>query len=311
MGETKKTISRRTFIALGGGVIGSLAAAAGCGPKKAPEQQAESKPQETAISPGKYSTPFPEDISYAGFRMGAQSWCFREFKSIDTLIDDIHALGLAHVEIAPPAHLPVETPIDQVKAVAEKFKNAGITVDACGVVGMENNEASCRQIFEYAKALGVIAISAAPQYDALPLVDKLTAEYGIPIGIHNHGPEDKLYRTPDMFRQHLAGTSTRIGLCVDLGHFNRAGVDPMAVINEFSDRITGIHLKDMVQGPDGKWVDAIVGRGKVNLPILMAKLKEIGFNGYFSLEYESDPTNPLPAMKECLEEIKKAAATLA
>ena len=69
----------------------------------------------------------------------------------------------------------------------------------------------------------------------------------------------------------------------------------------------------MVPPPSGEghWVDAIVGRGNVDLPALVAKLKEIGFNGPFSLEYESDPSNPLPAMIECLDEIKKACATLA
>ncbi len=192
--------------------------------------------------------------------------------------------------------------------MAERLKAEGITVDACGVVAMKNDEAQVRQVFEYAKALGVLSISAGPDYDALPLVDAISAEYGIPVAIHNHGPEDKLYAKPEMFREHLAKVSNRVGLCVDLGHFNRSGVDPMAVLDEFAGRINGIHLKDMVQTADGKWEDAIVGKGKVDMVAVMRKLKAMNYQGPFSLEYESDPDNPLPKMQECLVSIREAAA---
>jgi len=311
MSRFEKMMTRRSFIVLSGGALGSLVAA--CGRKGAPEGAAESKPKELLPTPQgeTAAAEFTQDIPYAGFRMGVQSWCFREFKSLEAVIEKVHSLGLAHVEIAPSAHLPVDTPLEEVKAAAELFKKAGITIDACGVVGLTNDEAACRKVFDYAKALGVMAISVSPEYDALPLVDKLTEEYGLPVGIHNHGPEDKLYATPDLFREHLARVSNRVGLCVDTGHFNRSGVDPLQVIDEFPDRIHGIHLKDMVKGAEGKWEDAIVGKGDLDLPGLLKKLKEIGFKGYLSLEYESDPSNPLPAMEKCLAEVREACKALA
>ena len=293
MGDYQKKISRRDFIVLSGTVIGSLTVA--CGRKEpAPAQSYE----------------FPEDIPYAGFRMGVQTWCFRDSKSIDTVIDYLHSLGLAHVEIAPSVHLPVETPLEEVKAVREKFAAEGITVDSFGVVQIANDEQSCRRIFEYGKTLGVLNISVFPQYDALPLLDRLCAEYGIPAAIHNHGPEDKLYAKPEMYREHLAGVSSRVGLCVDTGHYLRSEVDPLAVIDEFADRVISIHLKEMVLDDNGRWTDLIVGRGELDLLVLVKKLKEIGFKGSFSLEYESEPDNPVPPLAECLAELKKACASV-
>jgi len=293
MGDYQKKISRRDFIVLSGTVIGSLTVA--CGRKEpAPAQSYE----------------FPEDIPYAGFRMGVQTWCFRDSKSIDTVIDYLHSLGLAHVEIAPSVHLPVETPLEEVKAVREKFAAEGITVDSFGVVQIANDEQSCRRIFDYGKTLGVLNISVMPQYDALPLLDRLCAEYGIPAAIHNHGPEDKLYAKPEMFREHLAGVSNRVGLCVDTGHYLRSGVDPLKVIDEFPERIISIHLKEMVLDENGRWVDLIVGRGELDLQALVKKLKKIGFKGSFSLEYESEPGNPVPPLSECLAELRKACASV-
>ena len=87
MADYLKNISRRNFIALGGMVIGSITAA--CARKDSPAPE------------GAQSYEFPEDIPYAGFRVGVQTWCFRDSKSLDTVIDYLHTLCLAHVEIAP------------------------------------------------------------------------------------------------------------------------------------------------------------------------------------------------------------------
>ncbi|MBW1696393.1 MAG: sugar phosphate isomerase/epimerase [Deltaproteobacteria bacterium] len=301
MGDSFSKLSRREFIALSGTVIGSISAACA---KKEPEGQAE-KPA-AAVQPE-----FPQDIPYAGFRVGVQSYCFREFKTQDKLIESIHELGLAHIELWPEGHMPIDTPDDQLKAAVARFKNEGITIDACGVVGIENDEAEARKIFEYAKKLGVIAISAAPTHEALPLMARLTEEYALPIAIHNHGPQDKLYGTSELVRTHLSQLPAAVGLCLDTGHVQRAGEDPMAWLDEFGDRVQGVHLKDMVPDESGRYHDAIVGRGALDLPLLMKKLKALGFKGYFSLEYESEPGNPLPAMKECLAELRKACAGLA
>jgi inosose dehydratase len=312
MSEQEKLFTRRTFIALGGGVLGSIAAVTGCAKPVSQEQKAGETAQSAAAAPKRViKTDFPQDVPYLGFRMGVQSYCFRNFKSLDEMIKMVKTLNLAHVEIWPDGHLPVGTAPDALKAAVDRVHEAGLTIDACGVVAFKNDEAEARKIFEYAKALGVLAISAGPTLDSLPLLDKLTAEYNIPIAIHNHGPEDKIFGSLEQVRTAMIQTSNRIGFCVDLGHFYRAGVDPMLAIDEFANRVYGIHLKDIVPDSQGKWGDVIVGTGKINLPALFTKLEEIRFKGYFSLEYESDPENPLPKLQECLDNIKKAAATLA
>ncbi len=301
-------ISRRNFLAFGTGVLGStLALACGGGARQAAESATAAK--DTVACCG--ANP------YAGLRVGVQSYCFRNFKEHAKLREFIHTLGLGSIELWPGGHLPVDTPKEQLVQVVSDYKNAGISIDACGVVDFENDEASARKIFEYAKVLGVLGISASPTHDALPLMVKLTGEYGIPIAIHNHGPGDKLYGTVELIREHLAPLPPSVGLCVDTGHFQRVGTDPLAVIGEFADRVHGLHLKDMVltgeKNDKGEplYEDAIIGKGALDLPALVRKLKDIGFDGYCSLEYESDPDNPIPAMQECLASLREACKGVA
>ncbi len=304
-------ISRRNFLAYGTGVLGStMALACGGGAQQTADSSAHGH-EHPEVSAAKSVDP------YAGLPVGVQSYCFRNFKDPKVLQGFIHTLGLNSIELWPGGHLPVDTPKEQLELAVADYKAAGISIDACGVVGFENDEASARQIFEYAKVLGVMAISAAPAHDALPLMVKLTEEYGIPIAIHNHGPADKLYGTAEMIRKHLAPLPSSVGLCVDTGHFQRVDEDPLAVIAEFGDRVNGIHLKDMVltgeknDKGDPLWEDAIIGKGNLDLPALVKLLKEIGFDGYCSLEYESDPSNPIPAMQECLASLREACKGVA
>jgi len=297
-------LSRRNFLAIGTGVLGSTLALACGGAKQAGEAESNAAMEAPAGgSMAKMSDP------YAGLRVGVQSYCFRNFKEHAKLQEMIHTLGLPSIEMWP-GHLPVETPKEELAQIVADYKAKGIDIDACGVVGFENDEDAARQVFEYAKVLGVLGISASPAHDALPLMAKLTEEYGIPIAIHNHGPQDELYGSLEMIRQYLGPMPSSVGLCVDTGHFQRSGVDSLAVLDEFADRINGIHLKDMVPDGNGGWEDKIIGKGLLDLPGLVKKLKEINFDGYCSLEYESDPDNPIPAMQECLAELRSACATV-
>ncbi len=62
---------------------------------------------------------------------------------------------------------------------------------AYGVLGFDGNETQARQAFDFAKAMGIVSISANPKKNkqTFDLLDKLVEEYDIAIAIHNHGPK--------------------------------------------------------------------------------------------------------------------------
>ena len=74
---------------------------------------------------------------------------------------------------------------------------------------------------------------------------------------------------------------------MDTGHFHAAGVDWKALIRRYAARIYNVHLKDHL-GPQS----VAIGKGEIDLPGLVAVLREIDYSGPLALELEvTDPEN--------------------
>ena len=89
-----------------------------------------------------------------------------------------------------------------------------------------------RKQFEYAKAAGLPMMVCAPTHENIKEVETLVKEYNIRIAIHNHGPEDKHFPTPQSVLEVVRKLDKRCGLCMDIGHSARTGVDVVETIAE-------------------------------------------------------------------------------
>ena len=244
----------------------------------------------------------------AEFRLGIQSYCFRKFLPLPELMGALDEAGLSYVEIWP-RHLSYEVGrFEQVEALAA-LKSRNITVDSYGQVRFTDDEASARGVFEFAKLAGIKAITSDVDPDAVGMLEGLTEEYGINLAIHNHGRKHR-YGRFDQLQPIFGRTSKRFGLCLDTAWFLDAGCEPLEAIDRFEDRIYGVHLKDFVFDEQGNHEDVIIGTGGLDMPGLMKKLENIGFNGYLSIEYEGDADNPVPAVKECVQVAQEVIAGL-
>lgn len=193
-------------------------------------------------------------------------------------------------------YLPLDSTEDKIKSVVAAFGAAGIRIYGCGVIYMKT-EADVDRAFEYAKKLGVDLIIAAPDPELLGYVEGKVKQYRIRVGIHNHGPEDKLYPSPVDVYEHIKGMDDRMGLCLDIGHAARAGADVVKVVKDYGPRIFDLHLKDLAV-LSKEYHPAPLGRGVLDIPGLVRALKDIRYRGYCSLEYEMDMTDPLPGIAE-------------
>ena len=167
-------------------------------------------------------------------------------------------VGLKHIALKD-VHLAMNSSPEQIQAVVAQVKEAGLDLYGGGVIYMRN-EAQVNQAFDYAKAAGMRVIIGVPEPDLLPLVDKKVKEYDIKVAIHNHGPTDKVYPMPATAYEKIKDLDKRIGLCDDIGHTTRAGVDVATSIEQFADRLLDIHIKD-VTAADPKGGATEVGRG--------------------------------------------------
>jgi len=136
----------------------------------------------------------PSGDPWRGLKAGVASYTLRKMP-LDQAIKAIQRVGLKYVSIKD-FHLALKSTTEERKAVAQKFKEAGITPLSCGNVGMENNEANIRNAFEYARDIGLPTIVCSPDPASMAILDKMVKEFNIKIAIHNHGPEDKKFPSP-------------------------------------------------------------------------------------------------------------------
>ena len=242
---------------------------------------------------------------YGGFAMGVQSYCFRKFE-LDEALDKTRQLGLDFIEVFP-GHLPTNTPPERMEQVKDKLTTLGIAMNAYGVVGCGKDHKKNECFFAFAKSTRIGSLTASPAPDSFDSLERLVQKYQINIAIHNHGPGDKHYATDEQILKAIEGRHQRIGSCVDTGHFLRAKVNPVEPIRKLASRVYAIHLKDA----DAKGKDVIVGEGVLDLVGMFRALRDIGFSGPISLEYESEPDNPLPAISQCLVAVRDALKQLA
>ena len=239
---------------------------------------------------------------WRGLKVGVASYTLRKF-SLDDCIKGIQRVGLKYVSIKD-AHLPLKSTADERKAVAQKFKDAGITPLSCGNISMENNEASVRAAFEYARDAGIPTIVCSPHPDSMAILDKMVKEFDIRIAIHNHGPEDNVWPSPYTAWEAIQPYDERVGLCIDVGHTARTGVDPTEALRKCARRLHDVHLKD-IASKEGKSKPVEVGRGVLDIPGMLQALLDLGFSRHVGLEYEKDLKNPLPGAVESIAYVRK------
>jgi len=239
-------------------------------------------------------------------KLGMASYTFREFGLEETLAKT-KRLGLTRI-CFKSFHLPLESPESEIKAVAKKVKDSGLDLYGCGVVYMKNEEEVVRA-FDYAKAAEMRMIIGVPNHELLGMVNDKVQEYNIQVAIHNHGPGDKLYPTPESAFEKIKSLDSRIGLCLDIGHTQRSGINPSDSAQKYADRLLDVHFKDVsASAKEGGTVE--VGRGVIDIPQFLRTLLKINYEGIASLEYEKDSKDPLPGAAESIGYAKGVLSVL-
>ena len=152
-------------------------------------------------------------------------------------------------------------------------------------------------------------IIGVPKHELLALVNKKVQEYDIKVAIHNHGPGDKVYPTPRSAYERITELDKRVGLCIDIGHTQRAGEDPSEAAEKFADRLLDVHIKDVSASTvEGKTVE--MGRGVIDIPRFVKTLLKINYADVVSFEYEKDEQDPLPGVAESVGYVRGVLATI-
>jgi sugar phosphate isomerase/epimerase len=185
------------------------------------------------------------------------------------------------------------------------YQDAGISITCFGVHGFNSEEDKTRQIFEFAKTLGLKSINADFGPDFLVMAERYCAEYHIKLAVHNHGRHHRWGAIRDIDKL-FAESSKNIGLCLDTAWMMDSGEDPVKVAEKYADRLYGVHIKDFVFDRAGRPEDTVIGTGNLDINAFVTLLIDKGFDGTLTLEFEGDENNPIPATRECVSVVKEA-----
>jgi sugar phosphate isomerase/epimerase len=282
----ESSTSRRQLLQMA--AVGAAASLAGSGPKASAAQAAAAS--ESGLK----------------FRLGMASYTFRKF-DLDQALKMTARLKVKAICLKD-MHLALDSTVDRIQEAVAKVKAAGLELYAGGVIYMRNED-EVRHAFDYAKAAGMKIIVGVPNHELLPLVNDKVKQYDISVAIHNHGPTDKVFPTPESAYELIKGLDRRVGLCMDIGHTMRSGIDPSVPAEKYGDRLLDIHVKD-VSAATAQGSTVEMGRGVIDLPKFFRTLVKTGYSGTASLEHEKDENDPLAGAAESVGYMRGILASL-
>ncbi|MFC6098760.1 sugar phosphate isomerase/epimerase family protein [Olivibacter domesticus] len=226
-----------------------------------------------------------------GWKLGTQAYSFNRFTFAEA-VAKTDSCKLKFIEAYPgqtigggvEGKMDFTMPAEKRAQVLKLLKDKGITLVAFGVVNADSPE-GWRQLFEFAKAMGIKNINTEPKQEDLPLIGKLASEFKIKVSIHNH-PNPTHYWSPEIVLNAIQlANSEYVGACADIGHWVRSGLDPIACLQKYKGHINHLHFKDLSEksrdAHDVHW-----GTGVGNIKGVMQELKNQKFKGMMSAEYE-------------------------
>jgi inosose dehydratase len=240
------------------------------------------------------------------FDLGIASYTFRSF-SLDQTIAMTERLRIKKLTLKD-MHLPMAITAEEMAAVHAKLKAAGLTLSSCGVVYMTTEE-EVNKAFAYARLAGIRMMVGVPDAPLLDLAERKCKETDISLAIHNHGPTDKRFPSPESAYSVINRMDRRMGLCIDVGHTQRLGLDPAAQVERYFDRLLDVHIKD-VSAANAEGTTVEIGSGVIDTPKLLRTLARLKYTGTLHFEHEKDAKDPFPGVAESVGYVRGVLAAL-
>ena len=229
---------------------------------------------------------------YSGYRFELGGWA--EQDSLTRQRTDERQWAAICREIADAGYRAVEIwaahldPERMTEARAARFRTIldEHALEPMGLSGTLNDDTArvCRW-------LGIPACNGGYWYSSPEIIRRLLREGTVRFNYENH-PEKSVAE----IRGCIEGLGAGAGLAIDTGWLGTQGVDAPAAIRELGELVRHVHLKDVTRA--GAHETCRLGDGVVDIPAVIAALKEIGYDGWYSWEDEPEDRNPMEIAAE-------------
>jgi type 1 glutamine amidotransferase/sugar phosphate isomerase/epimerase len=273
-----------------------------------------------STTPSAFLSPAVRAQEKLGWRLGIEAYTFHKY-SLFEAIEKTSELGLHYmgglsfmqkVSKEIPRNFDQHLSDDELRQIRMKMESAGVRMPVYYAQTIPSDEAACRKLFEFGNKMGFEVFICEPKPAQLDLLDKLANEYGIDIGIHNHGPDISPHTwRPEMVAALCAGRSRRIGAAPDLGYWLRLGIDPVEGVRILKDRILTVQMHDLHEvsprGHDVPW-----GTGSGRSREFFHELHRHGIKpAMIGLEYSRDWFESMPKLAQSIDFFNDTTVELA
>ncbi|MDX8034684.1 TIM barrel protein [Lentzea sp. BCCO 10_0856] len=235
----------------------------------------------------------------------------------DTVLAEMHSLGLTATELGPPDYLPADPAQLKALLAGHELTLVGGFLAVTLHTDVQSTLDEADRVAGILRAGGaeVLVLAAATGLDGYDETPKLTddewntlvatcakireiaAGHGLKTVLHPHvGTHVEREAEVDRF---LADSDLQ--LCLDTGHLLIGGTDPVELARRYPDRIGHVHLKDVrdeiaakVRSGELSYTDAVeqgiyvpLGDGDVDVEALVKLVQEAGYTGWFVLEQDT------------------------
>ncbi|MGJ0203311.1 TIM barrel protein [Leucobacter sp. gxy201] len=243
------------------------------------------------------------------------------------VLSEMASLGVTATEFGPEGFLP-DAPAERAAVLAE----AGMTaVGGFFPIVLHRSDADPlpaieRELEAYvaagASTMVLSAVSGAAGYDgAAALTDAewetllanldraldAAAAVGVVATLHPH--LGTVVEAPEAVERVIAGS--RVGLCLDTGHYTLGGGDPVAFVQQHAARIVHAHLKDVslevaarVRAGEIDYREGVrqgmyqaLGEGDAHVSEIIEALIAAGYSGWYVLEQDTVVENEADAVR--------------
>lgn len=181
----------------------------------------------------------------------------------------------------------------EIARMKEMLEQRNLNMPSMYIAGAEGKK-DWEDYFKMGRQLGIQYFVAEPRKEDLDLINRMAGTYNIKVAIHQHAKPNQ-YWHPDSVLMAVKGRKN-LGVCADIGHWVRSGLNPVKCLQILSGKIIGLHLKDVNTNNE----DVVIGTGTIDFKSLSIELKKQKFNGFIQIECEHAWEDNTPAIKEGL-----------
>lgn len=159
---------------------------------------------------------------------------------------------------------------------------------------LEHIEKSVRMAYDLRCPMLGLGCAALPH--RIAEVEKILAANHVKLAFENHPGEP----TPEIVLEKIAyGSHPHIGVTFDTGWWGTHNYPVLDALEKLKEHVLLVHLKNVKEA--GTHIAARWDEGILDLASVVRKLREVGYEGWISLEYEPEDHDPTEECREFLQ----------